>query len=227
MRALAVALVLACVFACAGTPESESEPEQRYLVLHGDTLASIARHYGVSAESIARANRIADPRRLEVGVELVIPSAQAPATEWEEQGDGLAAGDLRFGWPLHGSVTSRFGVRWGRAHEGIDIRAESGTPVRAAEEGHVIHAGRLGAYGNAVVLKHAGGWQTVYAHNRRNHVKRGERVAKGEVIAEVGETGNATAPHLHFELRRAQAAQDPLRYLPSLLARRPAWSATR
>jgi murein DD-endopeptidase MepM/ murein hydrolase activator NlpD len=203
----------------------------RYIVLRGDTLAAIARHYGVSAESIARRNGITDPRRLEVGTELVIPSPREIAAElaeaWEEGDDGRPAGELRFAWPVYGRVSSAFGRRWGRDHEGIDIRAESGTAVRAAEAGRVIHAGALGAYGNVVILKHAGGWSTVYAHNRTLRVRKGDDVRKGEWIAEVGATGNATAPHLHFEVRHAQAAQDPLRYLPTLVARRPGWSATR
>ena len=87
-------------------------------------------------------------------------------------------------------------------HEGIDIAARSGTPVHAAEAGHVIYASRLGGYGNVVVVRHGKLYETVYAHNRRFRVQKGARVRKGDVIAEVGATGNASAPHVHFEVRR-------------------------
>ena len=79
----------------------------------------------------------------------------------------------------------------------------------------MIHAGRLGGYGNVVVIRHEGGrYETVYAHNRRFHVGKGVRVQKGQVIAEVGATGNASAPHLHFEVRRDDDPRDPLLFLP-------------
>ncbi|MEN8162341.1 MAG: M23 family metallopeptidase, partial [Myxococcota bacterium] len=121
---------------------------------------------------------------------------------------------LRFEWPVRGRVTSRFGWRRTRMHEGVDIAARSGTPVRAAEAGRVIYARRLGGYGKVVVVRHEGRYETVYAHNRRFRVRRGNRVRKGQVIAEVGETGNASAPHLHFEVRRDDDPRDPLLFLP-------------
>jgi murein DD-endopeptidase MepM/ murein hydrolase activator NlpD len=85
----------------------------------------------------------------------------------------------------------------------------------AAESGRVVLSGRrLGDYGNVVIVKHAGRYATVYAHNRRNLVREGEFVEKGQAIAQVGESGNASGPHLHFEIRRDRRAQDPLLYLP-------------
>ena len=87
--------------------------------------------------------------------------------------------------------------------------------MRAAEAGRVIHSGGgLGDYGKVVIVKHAGRYSTVYAHNRRNRVREGEFVEKGQVIAEVGKTGNASGAHVHFELRRDRRPQDPLLYLP-------------
>jgi murein DD-endopeptidase MepM/ murein hydrolase activator NlpD len=111
-------------------------------------------------------------------------------------------------------VSSGFGWRGESRHEGIDIRAKRGTPVRAAEAGRVVYSGKLADYGQVVILKHAGHYSTVYAHNERNHVQKGQFVEQGDVIAKVGSTGNATAPHVHFELRRDRVAQDPLGYLP-------------
>ena len=123
--------------------------------------------------------------------------------------------DLDLRWPIRGRLSSGFGWRRGRAHEGIDIPARRGTPIRAAEAGRVIHSGSgLGDYGRVVIVKHAGPYKTVYAHNRRNRVRKGQFVEKGEVIAEVGTTGNANGPHLHFELRRGAKPLDPLLHLP-------------
>ena len=86
--------------------------------------------------------------------------------------------------------------------------------MRAAEAGKVIYSDRLGAYGNVVVVKHAGRYSSVYAHNRRNLVSQGSFVEKGQEIAVVGATGNATGPHLHFEIRNERRPDDPLLYLP-------------
>ena len=99
-------------------------------------------------------------------------------------------------------------------HQGIDIGARSGTPVHAAESGRVIFASRLGGYGNVIVVRHGGRYETVYAHNRRFTVGRGALVRKGDVIAEVGATGNARGSHLHFEVRRDDDPRDPLLFLP-------------
>ncbi len=94
------------------------------------------------------------------------------------------------------------------------MAARKGTIVRAAEAGKVIHAGRLGAYGNVVILKHTGNYRSVYAHARKLHVRKGQFVERSQKIAEVGMTGRTTGPHLHFEIRRRDVPKDPLLYLP-------------
>lgn len=118
-----------------------------------------------------------------------------------------------FIWPVSGPVVSGFGMRWGRMHEGIDIGAASGTPIRAAAAGTVIHAGWLGGYGNLVVVDHGGGLATAYAHASSILVGVGQRVEQGQTIALVGSTGNSSGPHLHFEVRVNGSAVDPLGYL--------------
>lgn len=116
-------------------------------------------------------------------------------------------------------MTSGFGWRNKRQHEGIDIPAKPGTPIHAAEAGRVIHSGGgRGDYGQVVILKHAGRYSTVYAHNRRNRVRKGEFVEQGDVIAEVGTSGNATGPHVHFEVRVDRTPLDPLLFLPACSA---------
>jgi murein DD-endopeptidase MepM/ murein hydrolase activator NlpD len=116
-------------------------------------------------------------------------------------------------WPVDGPVVSGFGMRWGRMHEGIDIAASSGTPIRAAASGTVIHAGWLGGYGNLVVVDHGSGLATAYAHASAILVGLGQSVSQGETISLVGSTGNSSGPHLHFEVRIDGIAVDPLGYL--------------
>lgn len=119
-------------------------------------------------------------------------------------------------WPVDGPLSSGFGPRDGRAHDGIDLAVAADTPVRAACDGVVAYAGSgLSGYGNVVILRHADALATVYAHNRELLVRAGDAVARGQVIARSGATGRVTAPHLHFEVRKGSIARDPLGYLPA------------
>lgn len=123
-------------------------------------------------------------------------------------------GAIAFIWPATGQLTSGFGMRNGRHHDGIDLSASIGTPVHAAADGVVIFADRLGGYGLIVIIKHEGDLKTVYAHNRKNLVKKGDIVKQGDVVAELGNSGNAVGPHVHFEVRCGQKAVNPIPYLP-------------
>ena len=116
-------------------------------------------------------------------------------------------------WPAHGILTSSFGWRWGRMHEGIDIAVGNGTPVVAAASGTVIVAGWMGGYGNLVVIDHGNGVSTAYGHNTGVTVGVGQSVAQGQLIAYSGNTGHSTGPHIHFEVRINGAPVDPLGYL--------------
>jgi len=116
-------------------------------------------------------------------------------------------------WPVSGPVTSGFGWRWGRMHEGIDIAAPTGAPIRATASGTVIYAGWMDGYGQLVVVDHGGGVATAYAHMSSIAAGTGQGVSQGQVIGYVGCTGNCFGSHLHFEVRVNGAAVDPLRYL--------------
>jgi murein DD-endopeptidase MepM/ murein hydrolase activator NlpD len=118
-----------------------------------------------------------------------------------------------FIWPVSGPVTSGFGWRWGRLHEGIDIAVPTGTPVAAAAAGTVIYSGWMGGYGNLVVIDHGGGLSTAYGHNSSLASGVGQPVAQGQVIAYSGSTGHSTGPHVHFEVRVGGSPVDPLGYL--------------
>lgn len=127
--------------------------------------------------------------------------------------------DIPLAWPLLTSVGDTFGPRGDRFHAGIDLLAATGTPVIAAAAGRVTWAGRRGGgWGKLVTIAHAAGVRTMYAHLSRIRVRVGEWVAGGTVIGRVGSTGDATGPHLHFEVRVAGAAIDPLRALVSIPA---------
>jgi len=120
-----------------------------------------------------------------------------------------------FRWPVTGTVSSAFGERSGRRHDGVDILAPAGSEVRAAAQGEVVYAGNgMRGYGNAVVLDHGDGVRTLYGHLRTIRVKSADAVPAGAVIGTVGRTGNATAFHLHFELLVDGEPVDPLAYLP-------------
>lgn len=116
-------------------------------------------------------------------------------------------------WPVNGPITSGFGTRWGRMHEGIDIAVPSGTPVHAAASGTVIYASWMTGYGNLVVLDHGNGLATAYAHNSSLLVSVGQHVSQGQAISLSGSTGHSTGPHVHFEVRVNGIAVDPLNYL--------------
>lgn len=125
-----------------------------------------------------------------------------------------SSGAPAFRWPVKGVVYSRFGARGGSRHDGIDIAAPEGTPIAAAADGETIFSGVQRGYGNLVILRHDGGWVTIYAHNSKNLVREGQRVRQGQTIAHVGRTGRATGPHVHFEVRRGTKPIDPQSVLP-------------
>lgn len=147
-------------------------------------------------QSFALARRIAEIQ----GVPYAEPSDTTPS----------AAG---FTWPTSGQITSGFGPRWGRMHQGLDIAAPTGRPITAAKSGTVIVAGWSGGYGQLVVIDHGGGLATAYAHQSRIAVRTGDPVTQGGLVGFVGSTGHSTGPHLHFEVRVNGAARDPLPYL--------------
>ena len=121
-----------------------------------------------------------------------------------------------FIWPVNGKVVSSFGAKAeGLRNDGINIAAPEGSPVHAVENGVVAYAGNeLRGFGNLLLIKHANGYVSAYAHNADLLVKRGDKVKKGQSIAKVGSTGNVVSPQLHFELRKGKKALNPTKLLP-------------
>lgn len=132
---------------------------------------------------------------------------------------GAPAGAGGMIWPISGPITSEFGWRThpifgtARFHSGLDIGGDYGMPIYAAASGTVIYAGWISGYGNAVIIDHGGGVTTLYGHNDSLNVSEGENVAKGQVIAMCGSTGNSTGPHCHFEVRENGEPVSPYGYL--------------
>ena len=235
---LVAALVLGCATAPPPRPppvpltsaEPHVEPDligSLHLVKKGETVYRIARTYGIEVRDLMEVNDLADPRQLEVGRELFIPGAVRPLDvpplppgvmpEPEPEPQALPRAppaDPSLRWPLHGVLYSRFGVRQGQRHDGIDIAAPEGTPVVAAAAGTVVYTGRQSGYGAIVILRHQDGLVTLYAHNSEVLVKEGDRVEAGAPIARVGQSGRTTGPHLHFEVRQGTRPRNPLFYLP-------------
>lgn len=122
-------------------------------------------------------------------------------------------GSGSFSRPASGSLSSRYGARWGRSHNGIDIAGATDSNVLAADGGVVTYAGWMQGYGNYVVINHENGYETAYGHNNSIVVSVGDRVAKGSVIAKMGNTGNSTGTHCHFEVKKNGVFQDPLQFV--------------
>jgi LysM repeat protein len=223
-------------------PQPASAPPaprgSRGLVRSGDTVLSVAQRYGMTVSDLLRLNPGVEMASLTPGIQLrVAPSAPmrahmllslrptaSGALSWPDLPNlpqvpqsplpGSGAGD--YIWPTQGVFSSGYGWRWGRMHKGIDLANSTGTPIVAAKEGRVSFAGwHDGGYGYLVEISHANGSTTRYAHNSRLLVAHGQEVRQGEVISQMGSTGNSTGPHLHFEIiAPGMGAMNPLNFLP-------------
>ncbi len=193
-----------------------------HTVASGDTLSAIAKKYEVEEAEISDFNGLSNSDKLSIGRKLIIPDGyiapqRPPVVDEttdssqlaEEQPAPLAVEHDASGfiWPTTTKHISQY-FRWG--HTGVDIDNRSLPPIYAAEAGTVEFAGRLGGYGNLVVVNHGAGLQTYYAHASAFYVEKGETVEKGQAIAKVGSTGRSTGPHLHFEIRKQGRPVNPL-----------------
>jgi LysM repeat protein len=223
-------------------PQPASAPTaprgSRGLVRSGDTVLSVAQRYGMTVSDLLRLNPGVEMASLTPGIQLrVAPSAPmrahmllalrpagSGALSWPDlpnlpqvpQAPLPGSGPGYYIWPTQGVFSSGYGWRWGRMHKGIDLANRTGTPIVAAKEGRVSFAGwHDGGYGYLVEISHADGSTTRYAHNSRLLVGQGQEVRQGEVISQMGSTGNSTGPHLHFEIiAPGMGAMNPLNFLP-------------
>ncbi|MDX1561302.1 MAG: peptidoglycan DD-metalloendopeptidase family protein [Gammaproteobacteria bacterium] len=224
------ALVCLVVAACSGLYNYEAPG---YTVRPGDTLYTIAWRNGVDHRDLAAWNNLSDPDRLIVGQRLVLiptgtravssPAPAAPSSSAASTSPQSAPQPRRepmrtaypapaWQWPIRGAVLSRFGES-GSLATGVSIAGQLGQPVAAAADGEVVYAGGgLVAYGQVVIVKHNETYLSAYGYNRRLLVAEGDRVTRGQTIAEVG-TGPDRRPRLHFEIRRNGDPIDPLALL--------------
>ncbi|MGE5305845.1 MAG: peptidoglycan DD-metalloendopeptidase family protein [Alphaproteobacteria bacterium] len=199
-----------------------------HVVRPGENLFRIGKAYDVSHEELALINGIKRADQIRAGqrifipgatrqlpVEIITPAVPAPAVAQTPEAPPVPPED-GFRWPVSGRINSGFGPRGSSFHDGIDIGAPEGAPIHAIDKGEVIYSDELRGYGNIVIVRHSGNVISVYAHNQINLVREGQSVERGEILARVGRTGRVTGPHLHFEIRKNNAAQDPLRFLPQL-----------
>lgn len=171
-----------------------------------------------SSRSATRSQTAATAPRKVLPAERVVVK-RAPATSTSVKPPPPSRGG--FIWPVNGRLLSRFGsIGKGLQNDGVNILARRGTPVRAIQNGVVAYSGNeLRGFGNLLLVKHADGWISAYAHNDKLLVRTGQRVRRGQVISHVGSTGSVDKPQLHFELRRQNRAVDPERYLGRRTAR--------
>ncbi len=217
-----------------------------HLVEQGQTLFRISQAYGVKVATLLEANHLKPSVPLKVGQRLFIPGATAVKKVepfralTPEQRESLELSlrnevvspppppsgpprphvrtDGDFLWPILGPINSPFGPRWGKFHAGIDIGSPSYQEVVASADGEVIYAGDTrGALGKAIVLQHGNGFRTVYAHLSILVAREGDTVRQGQAIGGVGDTGRATGPHLHFEIRQNGTPVNPEDYLPATI----------
>lgn len=193
-------------------PPYQVAPGQR-LRLPDSSILKIAEARSSVGADRSKPRQVVGPSRLPSRAR---PSAQPTPARWSRPGPARiknppARTGRKFLWPLRGKVIEAFGVRAGGLHnDGINIAARKGASIRAAENGVVAYTGnQLQGFGNLVLVKHAGGWMSAYAHSSKILVKRGDIVRRGQIIARVGRTGNVSRPQLHFELRRGERAVNP------------------
>ena len=197
----------------------------------GENLWSICQRYRADIEEVSRLNQIQEPTTIKPGLVIFIPNVtrnskankpkppkkryQRPRkVRWKNSPPNYTGRKLS--WPVRGIITSRYGVRRGRRHDGIDIACPEGTPIKAVANGEVTYSSNgFRGYGNIIIIQHSKTISTIYAHNQVNRVNKGELVKRGEIIGRVGKTGRVRGKgaHLHFEVRARGKAQNPLRYL--------------
>jgi murein DD-endopeptidase MepM/ murein hydrolase activator NlpD len=207
-------------------PISERKVERKgayHVVERHQTLYRICKTYGVDIREVAKQNGITDVNRIQTGQRIFIPGAEKAlpveihiedVVKETVEREKTALQRMDFIWPVEGKCVSFFEDEVRKRHQGIDIASPPGVPIKASNSGWVLYSGNMiRGYGNLIILRHSDEFVTVYAHNQVNLVEEGMRVEKGQAIGKVGQTGRASGPHLHFEIRRNNKAVDPMPFL--------------
>jgi len=213
MRKALLLLIVIFIMNSCGHVESG-----QYIQLNSkDSLASVSKEFELPEWQLKESNK---GKSFKAGEWIFIPLQRGLMGQLKKRSPASSTvdymGSYDFMWPVPGSrrISSGFGKRWGRHHEGIDIPARRGAHIVAATDGVVVYSGdKMGGYGNITVIAHAGGFFSIYAHADRNYATKGQKVYRGQVIATVGSTGRSTGNHLHFEIRRNSKALNPRKYV--------------
>lgn len=188
-----------------------------YIVKEGDTLHAIAHKHGASLYAIVQLNKLQEPYIIRPKQKIYIPNAEPQIKEPESVQFPTKFSDKggQFLIPTSGKVISSFGEQGlGIYNDGINFSAKKGSAIRSANDGQVVYSDNgLQRLGNLVLIRHAGGYITAYAHNDKNLVQRGDKVKRGQVIATIGSSGNVRTPQLHFQIRKGKEILDPDRYI--------------
>lgn len=222
----AIFLVSACARHRVVIEKRPSPPERKgvyHVVEKHQTLYRICKTYGVDIKEVASLNGITDPGKIQTSQRIFIPGAKRvlkvevyieDVVEESGEREKIVYKKLNFIWPVEGRLGDVFNEAEGKRHMGIDIPSPVGTAIKASNAGRVIYSSNtIRGYGNLIILRHSEGYVTIYAHNEVNLVEEEEWVEMGQVIGRVGQTGRATGPHLHFEIRKNNRALDPLLFL--------------
>ena len=202
--------------------KKQSMPGAYHTVQKKDSLWKICKAYGVSLQEVAELNNIKDTSQIKVGDKIFIPGAgkalslsPAEAAADKTPPEKIISKPGLFIWPVRGKVIEEYGIYGGIKHDGINIKAPEGAPVKAAKEGTVAFAGVLDGYGNTIIIEHKEKYATVYSNNKTNLVKQGQTVTKGQKIAEVGGSPEPKSSiYLHFQIRCENKPRNPRFYLP-------------
>jgi len=202
-----------------------------HTVKKGDSLFKIGKQFGVSYRGLAKRNHLRYPYTIYVGQKIYLSSSAKPSKQQslhrkkthlsqkkhasKSKKTHVNNSNIHLRWPVRGRISSPFGRRGSRMHDGIDIAVKDGTPVHAAAAGTVVHSdSRLSGYGRLIIIRHSNQLFTAYAHNQKLLVKVGDSIKAGQIISKSGHTGHSTGPHLHFEVRIGTNPVNPILYLP-------------
>lgn len=222
----AIFLLQGCALFRAAEPPLLEKKKSAHGIYHTvqkkDSLWKICKAYGVSLQDVAELNNIKNTSQIKVGDKIFIPGAgkalsgtPAEAAADKTPPEKIISKPGLFIWPVRGKIIDEYGIYGGIKHDGINIKAPEGAPVKAAKEGTVAFSGVLEGYGNTIIIEHKENYATVYANNQNNLVAKGQTVTKGQKIAEVGgSAGSKPQPYLHFQIRCDNKPRNPRFYLP-------------
>ena len=192
---------------------SSHKPGQHFYLTNNQHIDKLSKRYNLSISEIKQAN---PGKKLVAGEWIFLPYKGRVIASL---GGSFVAdryyGKKIFSWPVPSSrrISSYFGRRGRRHHDGIDIPAKRGTHFIAATDGRVLFNGRLRGYGKTIIVSHANNFHTVYAHLNRSFVRKGEVVSSGQVLGQVGNTGRSSGSHLHFEVRKNNKILNPIPFM--------------